>query len=143
MALGDMYTGVPTASRSGYPRRGSTQAEVEQRDGLVVTSVRHFSRGAAPGLWARSSASISCDAPRARISWTGFAMMSLHRVDVEVTWPHPVDERHPFDQLHREVPIAFVGMELVQRDEIGMHDIGKRAKLALEAIQVSPRRLAE
>jgi hypothetical protein len=57
--------------------------------------------------------------------------------------PDPIDERLALDELHREEPRALRGVELVQRDQVGMDDVGERAELALEPIQIAARGRAQ
>src|SRR5262249_42660760 len=47
------------------------------------------------------------------------------------------------DELHREVPLTAGRVQLVQRDEVRVDDVGERAKLSLEAIQIAARGLTE
>ena len=42
------------------------------------------------------------------------------------------DEVRPVNQLHGDEPWLLIGDELVQGDEIGMREVGERAKLALQ-----------
>ena len=57
--------------------------------------------------------------------------------------PYPVEERHALDELHREEPLALGGVQLVQRHQVGVHDVGERPELLLEPVQVPARSLAQ
>jgi hypothetical protein len=48
---------------------------------------------------------------------------------------HVPDEVDAVDVLHREEPPLAPREELVELDEVRVHDVGERAELALEAIE--------
>jgi len=48
---------------------------------------------------------------------------------------HVFEEAVAFDVLHREEPLVGARDELVEGDQVGMHDVGERSELLLEAVQ--------
>ena len=40
----------------------------------------------------------------------------------------------PLDQLHRDGPLELVGVQLVQRDQVWMHQVGDGAELAMNEL---------
>src|SRR5262249_17512037 len=44
-----------------------------------------------------------------------------------------LQERHALNQVHRKEPLAAIGLQGVQADELGEVDVGQGAGLALEA----------
>ncbi len=60
------------------------------------------------------------------------------------TWAGVLDERRAVDdELHREEPMLTIGQQLIQSDQVFVRDVGQRAELALEAVEVRPFGLAE
>jgi hypothetical protein len=54
-----------------------------------------------------------------------------------------LEERPALDELHREEPAVLGRHELVQDDQVGVHEIGESPELALEAIEGFPARLPQ
>ena len=144
---GDMYTGVPTASRSGLVSATlRDQAEVEQRE-PAERGDQHVRRleiaVQLAGLVQREQRVDELDQRAAQpllVNRRREDVLARARRAARLRRAHPVDERHALDELHREVPVALGGVQLVQRDEVRMHDVGERAELALEPVQVAARR---
>src|SRR5262249_25953792 len=57
------------------------------------------------------------------------------RVDGDLATTHVLEKSDSIDQLHGEEPQGVGGMELVQRDEVRVTDVGQLAELLLEAIE--------
>ena len=45
------------------------------------------------------------------------------------------EEVGPLEQVHREEPLPAVGLERVQADQVRVAEVGRRAELALEAVE--------
>ena len=48
--------------------------------------------------------------------------------------PHERGERHAVEQLHHDVDVAGVFLQLVDRDDVGMIEAGGRARFDVEAL---------
>ena len=46
-----------------------------------------------------------------------------------------LEEVHALHELHREQPQPALADQLVEGDQVRMHDVGERAELALESVQ--------